>query len=161
MLSTRFGDLPSTIRAPKMPAMNIIASLPRRLAAAGLLSLTGLCSCASEPTDATASATQLSHKIDALVGDAACDSAAQCRTIAVGAKPCGGPERYVAWSTARTDERQLKDAVAKHAQRRQADNQASHMASNCMMVTDPGASCRAQRCSVNPPGFGTAASSPY
>jgi hypothetical protein len=140
--------------------MRITASLPRRLAGAALFMLS-LCSCATEPGDAGASAAQLAQRIDALVGDAACDTAAQCRSIAVGAKPCGGPERYVAWSTLRTDEQQLKEAVARHAQRRQADNQASGMASNCMMVTDPGASCRARRCSLNTLGFGPAASSPY
>jgi hypothetical protein len=141
-----------------MAAMALTASLPRRLAAAGFLSLLGLCSCAAQPADTAA---QLSQQIDSLVGDAACDSAAQCRTIAVGAKPCGGPERYVAWSTARTDEKQLKDVVAKHAARRHADNQASRMSSTCMMVTDPGASCSAKRCSLNTQGIGTPPANPY
>ena len=155
------------VRAPKMPSMNHTERLQLRLMGVGLLSLMSLCSCAAEPAekadkaDTGVGAAQLSQRIDALVGDAACDSAAQCRSIAVGAKPCGGPERYLAWSTARTDEKQLKEAVARHAQRRNADNQAGRMASNCMMVTDPGASCTAQRCTLNVPGFGPAASSPY
>jgi hypothetical protein len=130
-----------------------------RLAGAGALSLAGLCSCAAEPADAGSA--PLARQIETLIGDAACDSAAQCRTVAVGAKPCGGPEAYLAWSTRRTDEPQLKAAVLRHAERRRAENVAAGLASNCMMVTDPGASCRAGRCSLNPPGMGPAASSPY
>jgi hypothetical protein len=150
--------LPSTRIALKMTAMIILASLSRRLIAAGSLSLLGLCSCAAQPADTAA---QLAQQIESLIGDAACEGAAQCRTIAVGAKPCGGPERYMAWSTARTDEQQLKDAVAKHAAQRRADNQASRMSSNCMMVTNPGASCSARRCSLNKQGIGTQPTNPY
>ena len=33
--------------------------------------------------------------------DRGCTSDAQCRTVAVGAKPCGGPETFLPYSTAR------------------------------------------------------------
>lgn len=98
---------------------------------------------------------QLAARIQALVGDAACDGPAQCRTIAVGARACGGPDSYLAWSTLRTDEERLRELVKRHAERRQADNRAGRMSSICVMATDPGASCQARRCTLNAPSYGT------
>ncbi len=68
------------------------------------------CGCAA--ADAPAGAEAPMEKIRALIGDAACDSDAQCRTIAIGAKACGGPEAYLAWSTKRTDATALREAAA-------------------------------------------------
>src|SRR4051812_47210296 len=42
-------------------------------------------------------------EISAQIGDAACSADSQCRTLAIGKKPCGGPESYVAWSALRSD----------------------------------------------------------
>ena len=41
--------------------------------------------------------------IRALIGDAACDSNAQCHAVGIGARACGGPSAYLAWSSLRTD----------------------------------------------------------
>jgi hypothetical protein len=38
-------------------------------------------------------------KMRAEIGEAACDDDAQCRSLGVGSRPCGGPEAYLAWST--------------------------------------------------------------
>ena len=76
-----------------------------------------------------------------LIGDAACDSDAQCRTIPIGAKACGGPEAYLAWSLARTDERALRAEADRHAKAARLDAAAKGMASNCAVVVDPGAYC--------------------
>jgi len=79
--------------------------------------------------------------IRALVGDAACDSDAQCRTIAVGAKACGGPEAFVAWSTKRTEAAALQDAVASYGAAQQREVVRRGLRSDCSIVTDPGAYC--------------------
>src|ERR1700751_2827805 len=49
--------------------------------------------------------------IVALIADGACDSDSQCKTIAIGAKACGGPEYYLAWSTKRTEAAALREAA--------------------------------------------------
>lgn len=79
--------------------------------------------------------------ITALIGDAACDSDSQCKTLAVGAKACGGPEYYLAWSTKRTDAAALGETAKSDlsAPRNMAANRGG--ASNCVFVTDPGAYC--------------------
>lgn len=80
------------------------------------------------------------------VGAAACSSSAECRSMPVGAKACGGPERYLAWSIRSSDEARLRERVAAYNAARQADNEKNGRISNCMMLMDPGASCEAGRC---------------
>ena len=92
--------------------------------------------------------------ITAAIGLAACDTPAQCRSIGIGAKACGGPESYRAWSVKGVDERALRAAVAAHAAARQAENLRSDMRSTCALEPDPGATCQAARCVLNPRGLG-------
>lgn len=87
------------------------------------------------------------------VGDAACDNAAQCHSMAVGAKPCGGPEGYLAWSSKRNDGTRLRALAQQQAAARKDENARSGIASSCMAVTDPGATCQASRCTLLPRGI--------
>jgi hypothetical protein len=89
------------------------------------------------------------RQIVAEVGDAACDGPQQCHSIAIGAKSCGGPDSYMAWSSKNTDGKKLRSLVEQHAAARRAENLASDMRSDCRVVTDPGA-----RCAPNPKGQG-------
>jgi hypothetical protein len=79
--------------------------------------------------------------VQALIGDAVCESDAQCDTIAVGAKACGGPEAYLPWSSLRTDATALQAAAAREAAAARGAVSARGMVSNCAMVVDPGAYC--------------------
>lgn len=83
------------------------------------------------------------------IGQARCDSTAQCRTIAVGHKSCGGPERYIAYSSTEGDGARIAELAARHASQRQAEAASDGRVSNCQFVTDPGARCVAQRCTPN------------
>ena len=119
------------------------------------LSLAGL-ACASDtaaPAPAPTAA-QLLPPITAAIGPAACDASTQCRSIGVGAKACGGPEGYRAWSVKDADESALRAAVAAHTAARQVENLRSDMRTNCALEIDPGASCQAGRCVINPRGLG-------
>nr|WP_295077113.1 hypothetical protein [uncultured Roseateles sp.] len=92
------------------------------------------------------------QQIQAEVGDAACDGPQQCHSIAVGAKACGGPDAYLAWSSKRSNEAKLRALIAAHAQARKDENASSGMVSDCRMISDPGASCQAGRCVLQPLG---------
>jgi hypothetical protein len=81
-------------------------------------------------------------RVHALIGNAACTSDEQCRTIGVGAKACGGPEAYLAWSTVRTDAPALEAAVAAYGSTRLDAVARGGRVSNCALTVDPGASCR-------------------
>ena len=99
------------------------------------------CACAS--VGACADAAESMARIRALIGDAACDDDSQCRTTAVGAKACGGPESYLAWSTKRTDSAALKAAVDELTAGQQLQGARRGLRSDCRFVPDPGASCTA------------------
>lgn len=80
-------------------------------------------------------------QIDALIGDAACSSDAECLVIGVGAKACGGPDAYRAWSATHTDARLLETLVARDAAARRAAMGRLGMASDCAILPVPGVAC--------------------
>lgn len=101
----------------------------------------------AQPGQAAPAATQaLYQQLQQEIGNAACDAPAQCRTLAIGHKSCGGPERYAAWSTKAGNAARIEQLGADYAAARKADDTGSGMISNCMMVMDPGATCSAGRC---------------
>ena len=105
--------------------------------------------CVSAPCSMAApglAAPGLAAQIQELIGSAPCSEAAQCHSMAMGAKACGGPERYLAWSSAQTRQEQL-DALARRLKaERQAQLHASGEVSNCLAAVDPGAQCVAGHC---------------
>ncbi len=132
-------------------------SLPRRLCAA-LLALAGAACAgtppAAAPDTAAPSASALWQQIQAATADAACDGPQHCHSIAIGSKACGGPARYLAWSSKRDDGARLRALAARHAAQSKLEDEQAGLLSNCMAVQDPGAVCRAGRCELNPPGIG-------
>jgi len=126
---------------------------PRLLAAA--LAGIALASCAqttpAPTTPAEPESARLGRELRTLIGPAACSSDAQCRTVPVGAKACGGPAGYWAWSTQGTDADALKALAARQAEAHRGELQASGLRSNCAMAPDPGAACVAGRCQLTTP----------
>lgn len=85
-------------------------------------------------------------RIHGLVGTPSCTSDAQCHTLALGAKPCGGTESYLAWSSASTSETELRTLADAYKAERQAANKGR--ISDCRALVDPGAVCRAGTCQL-------------
>jgi hypothetical protein len=79
----------------------------------------------------------LKRAIDAEVGIPRADRLAQCKHIAFGAKPCGGPWRYLVYSTARTDETRLKKLVSDYNALEKQINVEEGLVSDCSYVTEP------------------------
>jgi hypothetical protein len=117
---------------------------------AGLALLLASSACRSDapqaPPDAAKGGAALLARIAAERGDAACDRDDQCHTIGIGHKACGGPERYLAWSSKNGDGTRLRALVAEHAAARSAEDAKSGMMSTCSLVPDPGATCAAGHC---------------
>jgi len=135
-------------------------TLPRHLAAA-LACITLACitlaSCAQTPPAAVSEpeSARLGQELRTLIGTAACSTDAQCRTVPVGAKACGGPAGYWAWSTQNTDGDALKALAARQAAAHRREIEASGLRSNCAVTADPGAACVAGRCQLAPPASPT------
>lgn len=121
------------------------ASRPARggLALAVLVLALPACAGAAAPAGGAADASALAPRarVEALVGAAACNTDADCRTMAIGAKACGGPEAYIAWSVRTTDEALLAGSVAAYNAAQKTAITREGRVSNCALVTDPGAVC--------------------
>ncbi|MGQ3094167.1 MAG: hypothetical protein ACT6RP_12010 [Roseateles sp.] len=115
---------------------------------------TALASCAQTPTAAEPEPQRLARELRTLIGPASCTADSQCRSLPVGAKACGGPTGYLAWSTKHTDEAALKALVAKQTAAQRHANTRPGLVSDCAVLVDPGARCEAGRCVLLPPGAG-------
>lgn len=92
--------------------------------------------------DVATGTAQMLEAIRAEIGDAACDTDRQCFSVGIGAKACGGPETYLAWSIKSGDRERLLALVSRHREARLKDIERSGMASDCRVMPDPGAVCR-------------------
>ena len=97
---------------------------------------------------APASGQDTLSRIRALIGTPACSDNSQCRTLPVGARACGGPETYLAYSAAGGQDAALRALAERYQKERQAQNAASGMISTCVFMPDPGAVCTAGTCQV-------------
>lgn len=113
-----------------------------------LLGACALTSCAQPPVAAPAEpeSQRLARELRALIGPAACTTHSQCRSLPVGAKACGGPAAYWAWSTLDGDAGRIAALAARQAEAHRREIEAAGVRSNCLAVVDPGAACQAGRC---------------
>src|SRR5690242_8887820 len=82
-------------------------------------------------------------RIRALVGTPTCSSDAQCHSLPLGSRACGGPESYLMWSSAATSQAEIQALGERYKEERRAANTASGRVSTCQFLVDPGAVCRA------------------
>lgn len=130
---------PPTAAGEPSPASSAAGSAPQataRLAAP------------AAPADAGPQATALATQLQQAIGDAACSTDAQCHTIAWGTKACGGPERWVAWSSMKSDAGTVQQLAERYGAARRADHLRTGGMSTCSIVADPGARCVAQHCAL-------------
>lgn len=142
-----------------MVRMTHLRHLRRLCARPSLLALGlgtwALASCAQPPARPAAEpeSQRLARELRAVIGPAACTADSQCRTLPVGAKACGGPAGYWAWSTEGTDAEKLVAVAQRQSTAQKREIEASGMSSDCRVITDPGAACVANRCELsNKPG---------
>ncbi|MGH7859679.1 MAG: hypothetical protein ACREQY_20320 [Candidatus Binatia bacterium] len=88
----------------------------------------------------------LESKIRTLIGEARAERPEQCLAIAFGAKPCGGPWRYLVYSTAATDGARLETLVAEYNALDRRRNGEEGLVSDCAFVGPPALALVAGRC---------------
>jgi hypothetical protein len=132
-------------------AMNFHIRIPARRAAvvaAALLAIAGFAGAVDAAAPAASAAraepksVALHARVVQLIGEAECDGQSECHAVGIGAKPCGGAETWLPWSTKVTDARALQDAVQALMQASVEENKASGLASDCMRRPDPTVVCR-------------------
>lgn len=85
-------------------------------------------------------------RIHALVGTPSCTDDNQCRSLPIGQRPCGGPESFLVYSTARSSEAELQALGAIYQAERRKENAETGRVSDCRALMDMGAVCRAGVC---------------
>ena len=152
----------------RMSPGRVLAALA--LIAAGLAACTGgvaspgggAADPASAPSSASAGAVTTAQALAdahdqlraALDQAGTCDSDAECRSIAVGGKACGGPTGYAAYSARLADPAQIEALARREHDLALQEARESHRVSNCLFLADPGARCEAHRCVTGGPHAG-------
>lgn len=119
-----------------------------------LLGLAALASAAQTPPEPESQ--RLARELRSAIGPARCTADSQCRTVAVGAKACGGPAAYWAWSTEGTDAQRVATLAAAHTAAQQREIAGRGLMSNCALVPEPAVACVAQTCQTRPQPAGEA-----
>lgn len=125
---------------PTVPGSSLtrLALSLRHVLKLGTLVFAVACSSSAQTADRV---DQASQAVDAAIGSPRCQSDRDCRVIGIGARACGGPEFYRAWSVRATRESVLVAAVNKHAALRRAADEAEGISSPCVVEPVPQARC--------------------
>lgn len=83
-----------------------------------------------------------------LIAEPMATSIEQCRLIAFGAKPCGGPRAYLVYSMEATDSTDLARAVAMYTSEDARLNRVLGRASDCALVASPQITFTAGQCTT-------------
>lgn len=124
-----------------------------------VLSLTG---CATVPADKDKLATQLDGplaqlqldtrqlqlRLERLTENKECQQDNQCKVIGVGARPCGGPDQYLLYSTLHTDEKMLSYTNDRYQKLKKQQNEKLGLMSTCQMLMPPVSACIENKCAI-------------
>ena len=107
----------------------------------GLMAVSAAIGCvaasAPEPVSEKERLEELSREISLEIGTPAAQSVSECRTIGMGAKPCGGPWHYFVYSTRVADEDRLMALVESYNEVKAEPNRKAGKMSDSVSVTAP------------------------
>jgi hypothetical protein len=106
---------------------------------------------ASAADDDAAEVQRLRLEITQAIGEARCRNLVNCRVVGLGARPCGGPEEYVAYSIWDTDREHISNLVFEHNLLSEDLMLDSGGAGVCVQLPEPDIDCIHDRC-VTVPG---------
>ncbi|MEY4617696.1 MAG: hypothetical protein RJB66_2656 [Pseudomonadota bacterium] len=93
----------------------------------------------------------LDQQIGRLIADKSCKVNDDCEAFGYGAKACGGPEKYLVYSTYTTDPQELGPLVQQFNQLSNEKNLSSGAVSTCEYREMPPVACISNQCSENLP----------
>ena len=80
---------------------------------------------------------KLKKEIDREIGRPSAKRLTQCKVIAFGAKPCGGPTTYLVYSSLQTKENKLKRLVGQYNSLQDKINKETDAISDCLFLEEP------------------------
>jgi hypothetical protein len=122
-----------------------------RLFAAGVMSILICCflaACDRHYTEESdrARLEEMHQDIVEFVGEPTCSGSEDCRFIAFGAKPCGGPWEYLIYSASTVDTLELQHMVETYNRFNDELNRRYGWVSECSVPPVPNLDCREGRC---------------
>jgi hypothetical protein len=102
--------------------------------------------CGDDEADDRARLETMEEEILLFVGEPECSDSTDCRSIGLGAKPCGGPWRYLIYSIANVDSVDLVLRVAEFNEFNRVLNRRYGWISDCSVPNKPNLGCQDGRC---------------
>lgn len=94
---------------------------------------------------------QLQLRLERLTENKGCEQDNQCKVIGVGARPCGGPDQYLLYSTLHTDEKMLSYTNDRYQKLKKQQNEKLGLMSTCQMLMPPATACIENKCALSNP----------
>ena len=110
-----------------------------------LMIVSGCVSTTDSATTGSASLDKSNSALNELVQDTSCTASFQCKVLEVGQRACGGPSRYVVYSTLNTEQEKVEQ-LAQQINALEADNNKSNGLTDCLPVLPVQALCISQTC---------------
>jgi hypothetical protein len=101
----------------------------------------------ADATDQTQPRSDLYQKIVALANQSLqCDSDSDCELLGLGARPCGGPEEYLTYSSQSSNREQLLEWANQYNRDAQRINQKERRVGICVVAPKPALVCSNKVC---------------
>ncbi|WP_372762272.1 hypothetical protein [Pseudoalteromonas sp.] len=111
--------------------------------ATSLLLLSGCASTTSN--DQQASLVTLNSQLNDIVSNNSCTASFQCKVLEVGARACGGPSKYVVYSTLNSPQERAEQIAQQITKKQQAQNSIEGL-TDCLPVLEVQSLCIDQQC---------------
>ena len=92
----------------------------------------------------------LRAEIVKLVGDPRCVNLVHCRVLPLGARPCGGPSEYLAYSSTTGNREMLESKAYEYSFLEEEINRKQAAVGTCEVPPPPRAACIDGRCTLSP-----------
>ena len=101
-----------------------------------------------QPSGDEAQLEALRAQIIEMIGDASCVNLVHCRLLALGTRPCGGPDEYLAYSSHIANRAALENKALEYALIQEDVQRAKSIAGVCVALPQPRLACIDRRCRV-------------
>jgi hypothetical protein len=91
---------------------------------------------------------KLRGEILQMVGDAPCANVVHCRLLALGSRPCGGADEYLAYSSRTTDTTMLENKALEYSLIQEDLQAVKEVAGVCTVLPEPQLACIGGHCRV-------------
>jgi len=113
------------------------------------------CLLAASPADAAPQSSDeealetLHQQIVVLIGEPRCENIVHCRLLALGARPCGGPAEYLAYSSIVGKRDVLEAKAYEYSFLQEEVNRNRQAAGACVKLREPKLACTNGRCTLS------------